>query len=365
MAAVRHTRSEALGRGLARKRTTSSSTAISADGRLVAKVDANHLIELRPTRDGRQLATLRGSTGYVSQIAFSPSGELVAAASFDRNVRVWRVWDGRRSVRTPSGHTARVGDLAFSPDGELLASASQDRTARIWRVADWTSDTCPSPAERADHLGGLQQRRRHARHGRRWRHGAGVVDGRLSSVPCSAPHALAQSRPSCVASYGRSVVTLILMTPLESGGATVDRRSRRCRRRRASRSARAATSCSWRAEATSTDRQASDGREIGLLRGHTDIVNDARFSPKGDLIVTSSDDGTGSCLADRHANGTVAALAASGFTDGAPTSLREAMLAADGRLVTVSDGGARLYACEPCLAAKRLTALAKERLAAR
>jgi WD40 repeat protein len=117
-------------------------------------------------------------------------------------------------------------------------------------------------------------------------------------------------------------------------------------------------------EATARILQASDGKETGLLRGHTDIVNDARFSPKGDLIVTSSDDGTVRVW-QTATNGTVAALAASGFSYGSPTSLREAMLAADGRLVTVSDGGVRLYACEPCLGAKRLETLAKERLASR
>jgi WD40 repeat protein len=117
-------------------------------------------------------------------------------------------------------------------------------------------------------------------------------------------------------------------------------------------------------EATARILQASDGKEIGLLRGHTDIVNDARFSPEGDLIVTSSDDGTVRVW-QTATDGAVAALAASGFSHREPTSLREAMLASDGRLVTVSDGGVRLYACEPCLGAQRLKALAKERLATR
>ena len=42
----------------------------------------------------------------------------------------------------------------------------------------------------------------------------------------------------------------------------------------------------------------------------------------------------------------------------------DAMLAADGRLVTVGTDGVRIFACEPCLQPARLEALARKRLAA-
>jgi WD40 repeat protein len=99
----------------------------------------------------------------------------------------------------------------------------------------------------------------------------------------------------------------------------------------------------------------SDGAEIGLLRGHTDIVNSARFSPEGDLIVTAGEDGTARVW-QAATNGTVAVVTPS------RSPAVDAMLAADGRLVTVGDDGVRLYACEPCLQPARLRALAKDRL---
>jgi WD40 repeat protein/energy-coupling factor transporter ATP-binding protein EcfA2 len=341
------------------------STAISPDGRLVAKADANHLIEVRRTQDGRSLATLRGSTGYVSRIAFSPSGDLVAAASFDRGVRVWRVSDGRL-VRTLSGHTARVGDVAFSPDGELLASASQDRTARIWRVADGASVRVLREPN------GPVTSVAFSRDGDTLVTGGGGGTARVWSTgdwkqravlgPTRSRSLVLRALPS---RDGRYVVTLDLDDTARiwrgDGGSPI---------KTLKNVASVAFSPSGNellvagGEATARILQASDGREIGLLRGHTDIVNDARFSPKGDLIVTSSDDGTVRVW-QTATNGTVATLAASGFSYGEPTSLREAMLAADGRLVTLSDGGVRLYACEPCLGAKRLKALAKERLGTR
>ncbi len=341
------------------------STAISPDGRLVAKADANHLIEVRRTQDGRPLATLRGNTGYVSRIAFSPSGELVAAASFDHGVRIWRVSDGRL-VRTLSGHTARVGDVAFSPDGELLASGSQDRTARIWRVADW------APVRVLRELNGPVTSVAFSSDGDTLVTGGGGGTARVWSTgnwkqraelrPPRSRSLVLRALPS---RDGRSVVTLDLDETARiwrgRGGPPI---------KTLKNVASVAFSPSGNellvadGEATARILQASNGKEIGLLRGHTDIVNDARFSPKGDLIVTSSDDGTVR-IWQTATNGAVATLAASGFSYGSPTSLQEAMLATDGRLVTVSDGGVRLYACEPCLEAKRLTALAKERLAAR
>ena len=104
----------------------------------------------------------------------------------------------------------------------------------------------------------------------------------------------------------------------------------------------------------------SDGQDVRLLRGHTDVVNDARFAPKGDLVVTAGagDDKTVR-LWQAETNGPIAV-----FTPSVSPVLR-AMLAADGRLVTVSEDGVRLYACEPCLTPDQLRALAKERLAAR
>jgi WD40 repeat protein len=101
----------------------------------------------------------------------------------------------------------------------------------------------------------------------------------------------------------------------------------------------------------------SDGAEVGTLRGHTDTVNDARFGPPGDLIVTAGADGWVRVW-QAETNGTVAELTPSG------EPALEAMLAPNGRLIIVSEDAVRLYSCEPCLDPARLRALAKERLAA-
>lgn len=65
-------------------------------------------------------------------MALSPDGRLLAAAM---NTMIW-VWDTQtwQQVAELRGHTGLVTSLAFSPDGTLLASSAHDGTLRLWGV---------------------------------------------------------------------------------------------------------------------------------------------------------------------------------------------------------------------------------------
>lgn len=65
-------------------------------------------------------------------VRFSPNGQMIATASFDKTVKLWKL-DGTL-LQTLSRHNNWVWDVSFSPDGNTLASASRDKTIRFWHL---------------------------------------------------------------------------------------------------------------------------------------------------------------------------------------------------------------------------------------
>ena len=72
-------------------------------------------------------------------VAFSPDGKYLATASQDNTVRVWDAATGKE-VAVLRGHTGYVLSVAFSPDGKWLASSSGYRgkgEVKVWDATLW------------------------------------------------------------------------------------------------------------------------------------------------------------------------------------------------------------------------------------
>ncbi|XXT24106.1 protein kinase [Sorangium sp. So ce429] len=154
---------------------------------------------------------LRGHMDALSWAAFSPDGRRIVTASYDRTARVWNA-DGAGEPLVLRGHDDRVYSAAFSPDGRRIVTASHDRTARVWN-ADGTGEPL-------------------------------VLRGHANALLSAA-----------FSPDGRRIVT-----------ASQD-----------------STARVWSADGTG---------EPLVLRGHTDALLSAAFSPDGRRIVTASQDKT-------------------------------------------------------------------------
>jgi len=115
--------------------------AVSPDGWLAASAFQD-TVDLWDLHRGKRIRTLRGHTNWVSAIAFSPDGKMLATGSLGKTIKLWNLETGEAIA---AWVTDRPSRLAFSPDGAWLASASRYRVwadgvkspggVQIWQVA--------------------------------------------------------------------------------------------------------------------------------------------------------------------------------------------------------------------------------------
>jgi WD40 repeat protein len=88
---------------------------------------------------GRELATPRRGIGVFRVLAFSPDGRrLVLSGGHgvdpDEGRHEAHIWDAETGAEVSilRGHTGIVQEVAFSPDGSRFASAAWDNTVKLW-----------------------------------------------------------------------------------------------------------------------------------------------------------------------------------------------------------------------------------------
>jgi WD40 repeat protein len=132
--------------------------AFSPDGKLLASGGMDGSIILWDVSSRKQV----GQAIYVSQeirttsarawittLAFSPDGSLLAIGSKDGKIYFWDVLKSRLSQNALVGHRKEVTKVSFSPDGKMLASSSFDGTAIIWELASGRPRSAPLVADKS------------------------------------------------------------------------------------------------------------------------------------------------------------------------------------------------------------------------
>ncbi len=113
-----------------------ASVTFSPNGKYIACGSFNGEIRLWYVVDGKPLLAFMGHTRMVWSLAFSPDSTLLASVGYDHSVKLWRV-DEEGSVRclkTLQGHTEWLRSVVFHPDESIIATCGDDETIRLWNV---------------------------------------------------------------------------------------------------------------------------------------------------------------------------------------------------------------------------------------
>ncbi len=297
--------------------------AFSPDGESVLTISGGDVAQVSDVSNGRVIAELQGLTGKVTNLAVSDDGQRVMAVTSDRTVGVWEAGSGRNLARRE--YAGDIRSVALSPDGKLVATISRISSdqAHVWntetdKVMQFWKDGDPDSI-------------------------ALSPDGRF--VITTAGYT-SQGNPYSEVTKVWDIVTGAEVTQAKRAGSF------------------AAFSRDGKRMVTINEDMASVSdtltwETVAELRGHSDQINSAGFSPDGRFIVTASDDKT-ALVWDAETGAREIGL----FGD-VNYGLASAAFSPDGAsiLVVGKDKTARLYTCVMCGGWDELRNRARERFA--
>jgi WD repeat and SOF domain-containing protein 1 len=82
----------------------------------------------------RALNVLRDHVAAVMDVHFSPTGEELVSASYDRSIRLWKRDQGHSRDIYHTKRMQRVFSCAWTPDNNFVLSGSDDGNIRLWRA---------------------------------------------------------------------------------------------------------------------------------------------------------------------------------------------------------------------------------------
>lgn len=120
----------------------------NSEGNLLASSDYKGFIKLWDVEKNKGLMTI-DTKSFIHGLAFSPDSKMLASADGEATIKLWKLGNIPRGVLTKqpepeilTGHRDEVVWVTFLPEKgniKIMASASDDRMVKIWRIGDKSS----------------------------------------------------------------------------------------------------------------------------------------------------------------------------------------------------------------------------------
>lgn len=110
-----------------------SALAISANGSILASGSLDKTVKLWHLETGNLIHTFNDHQEGILCLTLSPNGKWLASGGFDQTIKLWNL-ETQELVHTLTGHNGSVRSLVITPDSQTLISASFDQTIKLWQL---------------------------------------------------------------------------------------------------------------------------------------------------------------------------------------------------------------------------------------